>query len=234
MAVLTVLERRLALEKLTIDHPFTQFGMPGASSTRNGREPGSTGCTHTEIVRLVFLWTGKVITQDEISAAVGYNASGGEGLSYKQTEAAFRHWNLPYGPQTAPSPMDLVNAVRTQGPAMMGCQYLWYPQDKDPKVHVTGGKPNGKPNGYAISHGRTDLGFTRGHMVTVLAARWRADLKLYRPRVCDPDHGSTARPERPPFDIMEFGQLAALLHSGVSQFGGLVVYLPTRQWNGQP
>lgn len=226
--------RRRDLEKIVRDTPLVQFGQADQQSVMYAGH--STGCTHVELQRAHLIWHGKEISIDRISEIAGYTEvqrRALKGLSAYQVSRVIRKLNLPYNqPQFHGDPQVVVDTMRHVGPVILAVGYDMYPQLEDGD-HYTGGRPTGKPNGYAIVGGRSDLGFTGGHCVTGLTVRYRRDIGKKRPRVCDPDHGSAARPEVYPYDIMTEGQLKNLVHSGVKQFGVVVAYLPTREWTGQ-
>lgn len=235
---MTPFQRRVALERAVRDDPLGQWNQPDSDTVLYGGH--STGCGHVEWQRVVRLWTGKPVTVNEISAAAGYTRQqleAGEGLTALQERRIIAHYRLPYtGPQYHGYYHGITDAVRRLGPVLLSVGYAWYPQwaaiGNPRPPHYSGGLPNGRPNGFAIAGGRTDLGFRDGHKVTVIGARWRPDFRQYRYRLTDPDHGSRARPEIPPFDIIREGQFALLVNSGKAQFGAVVAYLPDRPWEG--
>lgn len=232
---MTPLDRMRAISAAVRAHPLDQWSQKDSSSVHYAGH--STGCGHTEWQRMIYLWTGKAVTIDEISQVVGYSTAqlhADEGLTVAQVRRIIAHYKLPYDqPQYHGSAAGIIDAVRNIGPVNLCVGYAQYPQWLNAPSY-SGGVPNGQPNGYAVHGGRNDLGFTGGHDVTVLAARWRRDLKEFRIRLSDPDHGSSRRPEVPVFDIIRGSQFTHLVDSGKAQFGAVVAYLPTREWKGVP
>lgn len=215
-------DRRKALESIFRNKKWAQFGQHHDRTTANGSE----GCTHTVLQALIYIWTGEVVTQDEISDVTGYRP-GDVGMNSGHVDAAIAHWNLPYVASFRQAPLstgDLIQTVRNLGPALLAVPYGLYPLDAR-----FGGSNT------AFRGGRTDLGFGGNHATCLFAVRWLRHRHEYRPRVMDPDHGSPARPDIPDFDAFTDHQLGRMWRSNlVGKSYGQFAYLPTREWTGVP
>lgn len=216
--------RRKALETIFTHKKWRQFGQNHDATTSNGSE----ACTHVVLQCLIYLWTGKDVTIDEISRIAGYRPSD-EGMNSGHVDRVIAHFDLPYvasfrmdgGP---PSTNEVIAIVREKGPALVGVPYGLYPLDDELVLHNE-----------AIRGGRNDLGFAGNHAVCVFAARWLRKRGVYRMRGMDPDHGSPARPDIPAFDIYTDRQFARMWeHNLVGKSYGRFGYFPTREWTGIP
>jgi hypothetical protein len=211
-------------EHLLRAHPFQQFGQTDDESTFNG----ATACTHTDLQKLVLAKTGRMYSQDEISAIAGYPPAsrnpGRRGLRwYTEIMAVVRHFGLPYEPYVYAGPLNTpvwtqIKVYLSRGPVMMAMRYSHYPERRG--AIYNGVHADGKPNGYAISNGKTQLvgAESMGHAVMAIAyhdtgSGWVFDS-------FDPNHGSPARPEHPPFDRITPKQQQAVINSNRLRFAG--------------
>ena len=206
-------------------HPESQWKGPGRTSTDNG----PLGCTQAELVQAIRLWTGKVVTADDISQAVGFDPKFGIGMSGTQVKSAIAHWKLPYVASydmpKRPTTRELLQIVRNTGPVLLAIPYYAYP--------LAAGIGGHSRYGTARYGGKDDLSFNGNHFVTLFASRYVAN--TYRQRLSDPDHGSGARPTVPPFDVISYAQFDALYNAALSgKPYPAIAYVPTREWTGVP
>ena len=223
---MTPKQRRKALEAFFSDGKYAQFGQKNDLTTANGAE----ACTHVCWQALIKLWTGQDLTIDQVSEVAGYRRED-VGMNSRHIDRIIAEFDLPYiatwRSGMAWTTADLVDTVRTMGPAQLAVPYGFYPLDKT--LNAVG------PNGEAYQGGRNDLSFAGNHAVLLFGARWRPKRKVYKLRGMDPDHGSRLRPAIPDFDIYTQPQLAQfwnrnLVGKSYDRFG----YVPTEAWEGIP
>jgi hypothetical protein len=194
--------------------PFQQFGQSGDVSTFGGK----TGCTHTVLQWLIWVWTGKWVTHDTISKVAGYpwpaHNSAKRGLRPSEVQRVVNHYDIPYQVRTDLSAAEVRAIARERGPVGFGHAYSWWPEWKG--YRYDGRTADGKPNGYARTlgkAGKTQLtGFTGAHFGVILgvATDPNAPDIVY---AWEPNHGSPARPERPAYDKMYVDQFDAVYNS---------------------
>lgn len=195
--------------------PVQQFGQAEDYYTFGG----ATGCTHTVLQRLIYLWKGKRVTHDAISKVAGYplpgRNAGRRGLYPYEVERVVKHYGLPYLVKLNLSAAEVIEATK-KGPVGFGHVYGWWPEWKGYRYGTI--RADGNPNGYATpsgKSGRTQLsGFERGaHFGMILGVAdgtgGQADLVYAH----EPNHGSPARPEKPPYDRMTKAQFTRVYDS---------------------
>lgn len=206
-----------------------QFGQYDDESTYNG----ATGCTHTILQRLIKAKTGATPSHDIISAVAGYPfpstnpgrrglISGNSGSS--EAERVFRRYGLPYRVVFGWS-FEALKARMALGPVMLGVRYGWWPEDYGYAYY--GKVADGKPNGFAFRHGKTQLtGFEQGYHAVLALGTLMVQGKEHA-YANEPNHGSPARPEKPDYDDM----LASQLKNAYLQYGStgrsLLAWIPT-------
>lgn len=211
--------------------PSQQFGQAGDYTTFNG----ATGCTHTVLQWLVWLWKGKWVTQDAISKVAGYPVPGHNsarrGLRPYEVEKVVAHYGLPYEIKFGLTAYQVLELAKDRGPVGFGHAYSWWPEWKG--YRYAGITADGKPNGFATplrKAGKTQLsGFTGAHFGVILGVATDPsgpDL-VY---AWEPNHGSSARPEKPPYDRMYVDQFGKVFDS-YSKALGRVSYalVPTKR-----
>jgi hypothetical protein len=231
-AVLTILRtdpRSLASRMLAVRRafPFGQFGQ--ANDTRS--DNGATGCTDTCIQFLLLLFMRRWYTHDQIRGAVGHR-NPKTGLSYPEVneigKTLLRGW---YRVITGLGADAIISIVRTKGPVMIGEMYTWHPEWRG--YRYAGVTADGRPNGYAHPSGeagKTQLaGFVGRHAVVLLAVApipaWNGRLGVY---VLEPNHGSAARPEKVPYDVITIDQAKRLITNYAAAQGKSYAFVPTR------
>lgn len=184
-----------------------QFGQ----SNDNYVWDGKTACTHTICQFLALLWKKKAYTLNQVNSLAGMpvNArdSAGRPRGMNNTELArfFSRVGLPYSIKYGLTFEQLLVASN-RGPVFYAMRYGSAP-DWRGKAGA-----DGIPNGYAIHNGRTQFsGFENGrHAVLLLGylpvRNSAGTIIAYRAYRKEPNHGSPARPERPPFDTITTGQ----------------------------
>jgi hypothetical protein len=180
-----------------------QFGQRDDDEVWDGR----TACTHTCWQIITLLWTGTRLTLNQINRRAGMpkNARGStgapRGMRIEDQLEFVKRMNLPYVYKAGLAMSDILDLSR-RGPIVYGTRYGSQPDWKGKRG------ADGRPNGYALRYGRTQfigaddvrhavvLGLVRD-VTTAAGVRLRREV-LRR----DPNHGSPARPERPPYDII--------------------------------
>lgn len=205
-----------------------QFGQSNDVSTFNG----ATGCTHTVLQRLVKAKTGATYTHDQLSKIATYpwpnhnpNVRGMySGGSDNEVGRVMTYFRLPYVLRLGLTfPQVLGEAAK--GPVMLGIRYGYWPEDRG---YVYGGQlADGRPGGYAIRNGKTQLSGAESiyHMVLLLGT---ADVSgQFRAYANEPNHASPSRPERPDYDTV----LALGARHAYEQYGSdgrrLIAWVPT-------
>ncbi len=213
---------RLEWEHFFTVHPFQQFGQTDDESTFGG----ATGCTHTDLQKLILAKTGRIYSHDEISRVAGYPSAGnnptrrGLRLSNSNTSEVMkvvRAFGLPYEPYFYSGVLvdaiwERVKRAAAQGPVMVAERYSHHPEWRG--YRYNGRLADGKPNGYASLRGKTQL---TGAESIAHAFLWIAYYQAAGGRWIhdefDPNHGSPARPEKPPFEHESSRQLKAQINS---------------------
>lgn len=185
-------------------HPYGQFGTTDDESTDNG----SIGCTHASWRFIIFVYTGKWLSHDQISKAAGFPFGGGStnrGMRIEEGQQLARVLKLPYTYRPNMSTADVLRASNT-GPVLFAMRYGSYPNWKDYRgrsVPSPFARPLGKAGrnqftGFFGSHAADLLGFLR---VPATGTFVRNDCYVY-----EPNHDSPARPEKVAFDVITQGQ----------------------------
>jgi len=204
-----------------INNPYQQFGQPHDAFTANG----ATGCTHTVLQFLAALWLERWVTHDELSKMVGYpnqsKVAPGKrrGLRPSEVQCFCDEIGLPYRVVTDVTYEDVLRFT-ARGPVGFGHSYSRWPEWRG--FRYRGVKADGHPNGFATPDrkaGRTQLiGFdppnARGkggdaHFGLVLGVNTETSTVF----AWEPNHGSSARPERPPYDCMTVVQFKGVFNS---------------------
>lgn len=217
--------------------PFQQFGQANDAYTANG----ATGCTHTVLQYLAWLVKKRWYTHDEISRMVGYPnqskiaLSRRRGLYPSEVGSFLRKAGLPYAVQYNLSAYKVLQISNALGPVGFGHHYAWVPEWYE--YTYRGVKADGKPNGFAHPlrrAGKTQLtGWAGAHFGACLG--WDPHLAVDKPRVFiwEPNHGSSARPEKPSHDLIRSGQFRALYESYNKALGRApYAVVPTKKIGG--
>jgi hypothetical protein len=190
-------------------HPeLQQFGQSNDDDVWNGK----TACTHTVCQFLMLVWHGKKLTLNDVNTMAGMpkNATNSfgkpRGMVAPELRAFLKAADIPmvikYG-----LPFEKLLSFSDRGPVFYGMRYGSAPRCKRPGVSP-------KPNGFALAFdgaGTTQKGIDDiRHAVVMLgylnhrdAAGTVTRTDVFRK---EPNHGSPARPERPPYDQISAGQ----------------------------
>lgn len=180
---------------------------------------GATGCTHTVLQRLIYLWKGKKVSHDTISKIAGYplpgRNSGRRGLRPTEVMRVVNHYGLPYKVVYGLSAGQVLEKAKL-GPVGFGHVYGWWPEWKG--YVYNGTRADGKPNGFASPSGeagRTQLsGFNYGaHFGMVLGVADGTGGTADVVYAFEPNHNSASRPENPAYDRMTRTQFARCYNS---------------------
>lgn len=216
-------------------NPFQQFGQAADSCT----DDGSLGCALTVLQFLTLNAKGVFYTHNTIADKTSYPCGGGptnRGMFPSEMQEWFNYAKLPYAVKYHLTTAQLYSAAAL-GPVWFGCSYSRWPQWKG--YVYKGITAKGTYNGFAALNGSTQLtGITGnryppsptnadGHAGCLLGSGiGRTGFQVY---VWEPNHGSTARPERPPYDIITGTQFSKLYNSYKNVLGrSLVAAIPTR------
>lgn len=210
--------------------PSQQFGQGGDGSTFGG----ATGCTHAVLQWILWRYSGAWHTQDEISAAAGYPWPGANprrrGMTVGEVEQVIDHYDLPYRVVRDRPALEVWRASK-MGLVGVAVMYSHWPEWKG--YRYRGVTADGKPNGYATplrKAGKTQLvGFTGRHMTLLMGYATdprNPDLGY----AFEPNHGSGARPETPPYDRLSYRQWRTAYES-YRTVGGQDTYaiVPTKE-----
>lgn len=186
--------------------PSQQFGQRGDESTFGG----ATGCTHTCLQWFIWRENAKWVTHDEISRIALYPWPRGNpdrrGMRPTEVQRVINHYKLDLKIVIGWPALAVAKASK-HGPVMFGHLYPWWPEWKGFRYGTQ--RADGKPNGYATPSGkagRTQLsGFSGRHMGVLFGyATDPSGPDLYYG--WEPNHGSSVRPERPPYDRFTYTQ----------------------------
>lgn len=213
--------------------PFQQFGQGGDFYTFNG----ATGCTHTILQFLAYLWLGKWYSHDQISVLAGYPSPGvnpgRRGLRPSEVQRFCTKVGLPYVVRYGVGAYEMLK-LTSKGPVAFGHSYSRWPEWYG---FVYGGRrADGQPNGYARPSGkagRTQLvGFSPpndAHFGLLLGWDPAQSARSFRVAAWEPNHNSGSRPEDPPYDLMTSGQFRKVYESYQKTLGRtLYALVPTR------
>jgi len=231
-----VKQRRSWWKRFLADHPeYQQFGQPHSYTTIYG----GTGCTHTVLQCIYHGWKGKSISQDGVSALSGYSREYAEtkgGMVASQMSRFFYKAGLPYKVVFNLKPVDVLRIANQYGPVMIGMTYDWHPEKRGARYR--GVRADGRPNGYALRNGKTQLtGFSGGHAELLVGWKEIFDKngKVLRKvaYLKDPNHGSFVRPERPAYDVVTLEQFANVYNSWHRSHHYWYAAIPTEKFNGR-
>ena len=174
---------------------------------------GTTACTHNILQLLTIGLLAKVLSLDEISVKSGYpfqpytiDAYGRRvprGMRPAEVRRYVSAMGLPFALGER-SWAQVLEAVVERGPVGFGCAYSEWPEWRG--FTYKGTTADGRPNGFAIEHGKTQLtGFTGAHFGLFT---WKGRTNSIGAR--DPNHNSAARPEKPAWDVMSLDQAKRL------------------------
>jgi hypothetical protein len=196
------------------ERPHQQFTSPNRTSTWGG----ATGCTHDVLKYLIYLWTGKKVSPDDISRVALYpwpaGNPGKRGLRPVEVQRVINHWKLPYEIRFGLTAAQVLSAAK-KGPVGFGHVYGWWPEWKG--YRYGGTYADGRPNGYATPSGkagRTQLaGFNYGAHFGVVLGTAIDDRNPDLVYAWEPNHGSPSRPEKPAYDRMTRAQFTVVYDS---------------------
>lgn len=186
----TLMERNLWLQ---------QFGQSDDSLTNNG----ATGCTDTVLQAIILGAKGRRVTHDAIRKAAGRGyASRNTGLTATDVKEVITKYGLPYRVAYGLSFADVL-AKSNRGPVFIAIRYGDWPNWAH-WAGVTRPKPWARPTDKA---GRNQFtGFFGAHAALLLGYAKMLDSSGATVRtdafVKEPNHGSPARPTKPPYDIV--------------------------------
>ena len=209
-------------------HPFGQFGSSGDHCTDNG----ALGCTHTIWRFIAHAYTGHWYSHDYLSHVSGYPCGGGptnRGMRITESQRLCRALNLPYVWRPNLSSSHLLRAAK-QGPVLFAIRYGSWPNWKNYRGRHRP-RPYARPLGKA---GRNQFtGFYGSHAVALLGHRRIVRNGHFVRNACyvmEPNHGSPARPEKPPYDIVTQTQLNRAYQATVRnlRWPMTMAFIPTR------
>lgn len=172
---------------------------------------GATACTHTIMQFLALLWTGHHYTLNQVNALAGmpHNAkspSGGtRGMNPTEMARFFKNAHIPMVVKFDLT-FEQLMSYSNRAPVFYGMRYGSAPEKRGYRYQGAVAQPP-----FAIEGGKTQLvGFEDGrHAVLllgylpVMAGGKVVRYEAYRK---EPNHGSPARPERPPYDRITTSQ----------------------------
>lgn len=203
--------------------PSQQFGQTGDVSTFGG----ATGCTHTILQWIIWRQTYVWYSHDDISRACGYpwpaQNPRKRGMTVSEVERVIQKYGLPYKVVRDRPALEVWKASKL-GIVGVAIMYSHWPEWRG--YRYAGRTADGKPNGYASplrKAGKTQLaGFYGRHMTALLG--YASDPK--GPDLgyaFEPNHGSPARPEKPPYDRIRYAQFKEAYQS-YRTFGRQALY----------
>lgn len=240
MAITTEAERREWWVSFLKARPgLQQFGQSDDERSHNG----STGCTDTILQILALGWLGIRYSHDQIRTLVGYTTTQyneRRGLNANQVQLFFDRVGLPYRVVFGRGYLELMQRSQAHGPVLFAECYGYHPEWRGYRYGTV--YADGRPNGYASPNekaGKTQLtGFERGAHAALICGYYRyarADGSLLRRTVVgrEPNHGSVARPEKPPIEIITEAQFRKAYESYAFELGrSLYAAVPTSTFYG--
>lgn len=213
--------------------PFQQFGQSGDAYTANG----ATGCTHTVLQWFAWFLKGAWYTHDQISKMVGYPnqslvaVNRRRGLYPSEVSTFLKKAGLPYTVKFGLTATQVINIANKLGPVGFGHQYSWVPEWRG--FRYGGIVADGKPNGFAYPYGKAGktqlVGFTGAHFGIYFGYDTAMSNGTTRAYAWETNHGSPARPERPPYDRMTTTQFRSMYDSYKNGLGRTpYAVVPTR------
>jgi hypothetical protein len=208
-----------------------QFGQDHDDAVSNGQ----TACTHTVCQFLALLWFGQHLTLNQVNKLAGMpyqpvKNGRARGMNNLELQRFFDATGLPYVVRFG-LPFETLLTWSNRAPVFYGDRYGTEPTQKGFVYHGVHAKPP-----YAAANGATQLtGSLINGRHAVLLLGYRSIISSsgkvvgYRAWRKDPNHGSSARPEKPPFDLIKTTEAKAeyLAYRGISG-GRLYAALPTR------
>lgn len=216
----TVAEQRRKTKRILLKRSGYQFGQPPATCSMATRIiPGDVACADTSIQMAARILKGKFYSINYIRRLSGNQAR--VPMNVGNAVLALRRLGLDYQIRSDLSAKQLMIIARTKGPVLIAEDYWAHPQWKDynyggiimkgtarnsrgRKVWVGFSDPVGKS-------GNNQPVFRDGHMVLL------ATSQLFDGRnegyIRDPNHNSSARPQRPAWDRVNVRQLGRMLRS---------------------
>lgn len=179
---------------------------------------GATACTHTIWQFLILLWTGHRLTLNQVNTLAGMppnarDARGNpRGMNSNEVTTLIRAINMRYGTVQEPEPLPYVVVFGETYETMLSYsnrapvfKAIAYGKSPSWRGYVYNGITAKAP--FAYLAGRTQLGANFRHADLLLGYRsvLNADgtIAYFHEWKKDPNHGSRARPERPPFEIIK-------------------------------
>ena len=228
-----ILEKAIAFRKAHLDQ---QFGQTYDDAVWDG----TTACTHAWWQFAAYLWTGIRLTLNQVNSLAGmpYKARNRDGdprgMNSSEAAAFIANFNAKYGADKLPYKIvwdytfEQLMTYSNRGPVGYGDDY-----GKSPtwRGYVYAGRTATSP--FAAYAGKTQLGYSFRHFVGILGYRsvLNADgtIAYYHEWKFDPNHGSSARSERPPFEIIRTTEGKAEYNAYASHWGlRLYAAVPTR------
>ena len=219
--------RRLVLARAEADRRF-QFGQPGAGTYLI---PANNACGANAVQKVHHIWTGQRVTMNAVIRAAAWPGPPADfsarGMLTSEVLRALavllRVQRAGYTGTTSATASDVVQLARHRGPVIVLYRYGTTPewegyryrgQQADGVDSVTG-----RVVGYAREPGRAGRnqlsGFDDGaHYVVVLSSKWRRRTGGEDVWLHDSNHASSARPERPRWDVVSAEQFERMYRSG--------------------
>lgn len=225
-----VLEKAIAIAEA---NPWLQqFGQRNDDAAWDG----ATACTHTVVQYLALLWLNDRLTINEVNKLAGmpYKAAKSgrpRGMNNLEFQRACDRLKLPYAVRFG-LPIETMLTYSNKAPVFYGNRYGNEPRQRGAVYHGQRAKPP-----FAELHGATQLSgslINGRHAVVLLGYRSvisdaTGKIAYYRAWRKDPNHGSSARPERPPYDLIKTSEVKVeyLAYATISN-GRVYCALPTR------
>lgn len=204
-----------------------QFGQPKSSAVLGG----AVACTDACIQMIVLMANGKSVSLNEVRERS--QAPEDQPLTRDEALRALSSYGLRYEARSDMAAPGVLRMARVRGPVIL-CEMYWaHPQWKD--YVYAGRRLNGLTKtdggrtvrpGFAAPFrraGLTQWTFRGGHAVLLATEVYDDGERLGVVR--DPNHNSSARPERPAYDVVSIRQLNRML----SSWPGRLVLAPTRR-----
>ncbi len=216
------------------DNPLQQFGQSDDESTYNG----ATGCTHTLLQLLIKAKTGQLYSHDEISKIATYpwpvNNPNRRGMysggNDNEVGRVLTKFGIPMQIIFGANWRDLIDIWSPRGPVMMGIVYGYWPEWRG--YHYAGRVADGKPNGFAVHNGKTQLSGAEHifHATFFIGHRYDPKREVTLAYAKEPNHGSPSRPEKPGYDIIKATQMRTAYQSYSRTGRRSLAWTPTRTW----
>ena len=216
--------RTHVLDVLKKNRWLFQFGQEQDSLAGDGM----WACGHTSVQTIVKIWKDKRVSINEVERLCGTRPDPeNDGISNLEIVRALRALDLPYKSVSGVSHREILKMSRDLGPVIFLHLYYMYPKWKG--YVYNGTRATVTPNGFARPYGeagRNQLtGFYGNHWAVLGTSVWRDRRKNFDAFLHDPNHNSSSRPERPPYDIVTEGQFKKLYDTK------RLAIVPTRRLN---